>query len=181
MQLKDFLDEDENQNSGGNPHGSKPIADLFPEATVLFADIAGFTAWSSVREPCQVSLEPDPNECPVVAILFLTLFIIFCKQVFTLLETVYHAFDEIAKRRRVFKVETIGDCKWIGPGLIHARRRPLSPFFPLVYFCRLRRCHGPAGTEKRSRRCDGPFRSRLSLFNEQPCQATGASAWTRHC
>jgi class 3 adenylate cyclase len=30
--------------------------------------------------------------------------------VFTLLETVYHAFDEIAKRRRVFKVETIGDC-----------------------------------------------------------------------
>jgi hypothetical protein len=30
-------------------------------------------------------------------------------QVFTLLETVYHAFDEIAKRR-VFKVETIGDC-----------------------------------------------------------------------
>jgi hypothetical protein len=31
--------------------GSKPIADLFPETTVLFADIAGFTAWSSVREP----------------------------------------------------------------------------------------------------------------------------------
>ena len=24
---------------------SKPIADLFPSATVLFADIAGFTAW----------------------------------------------------------------------------------------------------------------------------------------
>jgi hypothetical protein len=46
-------------------------------------DIVGFTAWSSVREPSQV---------------------------FTLLETVYHAFDEIAKRRRVFKVETIGDC-----------------------------------------------------------------------
>lgn len=33
--------------------GSKPIADLFPETTVLFADIAGFTAWSSVREPCK--------------------------------------------------------------------------------------------------------------------------------
>ena len=45
---------------------SKPIADLFPSATVLFADIAGFTAWSSVREPTQV---------------------------FTLLETVYSAFD----------------------------------------------------------------------------------------
>jgi len=30
--------------------------------------------------------------------------------VFTLLETLYGAFDAIAKRRRVFKVETIGDC-----------------------------------------------------------------------
>ena len=29
---------------------------------------------------------------------------------FSLLETVYHSFDNIAKRRRVFKVETIGDC-----------------------------------------------------------------------
>ena len=45
---------------------TKPIADLFPETTILFADIAGFTAWSSAREPSQV---------------------------FTLLETVYRAFD----------------------------------------------------------------------------------------
>ena len=29
---------------------------------------------------------------------------------FTLLETLYHSFDQIAKRRRVFKVETVGDC-----------------------------------------------------------------------
>ena len=49
----------------------------------MFADIVGFTAWSSAREPSQV---------------------------FTLLETIYHAFDEIAKRRQVFKVETVGDC-----------------------------------------------------------------------
>ena len=49
----------------------------------MFGDIAGFTAWSSVREPSQV---------------------------FTLLETVYAAFDVLAKRRRVFKVETVGDC-----------------------------------------------------------------------
>jgi hypothetical protein len=33
---------------------SQPIADLFLETTVLFADIAGFTAWCSVREPTQV-------------------------------------------------------------------------------------------------------------------------------
>lgn len=60
-----------------------PIADLFPSATVLFMDIAGFTAWSSTREPSQV---------------------------FILLETIYRSFDKIAKHRRVFKVETIGDC-----------------------------------------------------------------------
>lgn len=46
---------------------TKPIADLFPDASVLFADIAGFTAWSSAREPSQV---------------------------FILLETVFRAFDE---------------------------------------------------------------------------------------
>jgi len=52
-------------------------------STIMFADMAGFTSWSSTRDPLQV---------------------------FTLLETIYHAFDTIAKRRRVFKVETIGDC-----------------------------------------------------------------------
>jgi class 3 adenylate cyclase len=62
---------------------SKPIADFFPHTTVLFADIVGFTSWSSVRDPTQV---------------------------FQLLETLYNAFDTIAKRRKVFKVETIGDC-----------------------------------------------------------------------
>ena len=32
----------------------QPIADLFPNTTVLFADIVGFTAWSSTREPSSV-------------------------------------------------------------------------------------------------------------------------------
>jgi class 3 adenylate cyclase len=74
---------------------SKPLADLYPETTIMFADIAGFTAWSSVREPSQV---------------------------FTLLETVYRAFDEIAKKRRVFKVETVGDCYVAVTGLPDPRR-----------------------------------------------------------
>lgn len=47
------------------------------------ADISGFTAWSSIRDP---------------------------HQVFKLLESVFQAFDVIAKRYRVFKVETVGDC-----------------------------------------------------------------------
>jgi hypothetical protein len=56
---------------------TKPIADLFPHTTIMFADIVGFTAWSSEREPTQV---------------------------FALLETLFRAFDKIAKRLNVFKV-----------------------------------------------------------------------------
>ena len=78
-ELKNFLNEGVSK-ANGVAFDTKPIADLFPNTTIMFADICGFTAWSSVREPTQV---------------------------FTLLETVYHAFDEIAKRRRVFKVETV--------------------------------------------------------------------------
>ncbi|CAB9508033.1 Receptor-type guanylate cyclase gcy [Seminavis robusta] len=93
--LKNFLTDNmsaNNSESGGGgasvgggsvKSSDQPIADLFPHCTVLFADIVGFTAWSSMREPTQV---------------------------FRLLESIYHAFDEIAKRRKVFKVETIGDC-----------------------------------------------------------------------
>eukprot|EP00980_Cylindrotheca_fusiformis_P001921 scaffold437_cov111-Cylindrotheca_fusiformis.AAC.19 len=76
----------------GDSHipGSAPLADLFPSTTVLFADIAGFTAWSSAREP---------------------------QQVFVLLETIYGAFDKIAYRHNVFKVETVGDCYVAAVGL----------------------------------------------------------------
>jgi class 3 adenylate cyclase len=50
--------------------------------TVLVTNINGFTAWCSVREPSQV---------------------------FILLETLYNTYDLIAQKRKVFKVETIGD------------------------------------------------------------------------
>eukprot|EP00934_Nitzschia_sp_Nitz4_P002225 Nitzschia sp. Nitz4//scaffold55_size114948//37568//41472//NITZ4_003894-RA/size114948-augustus-gene-0.69-mRNA-1//-1//CDS//3329554509//2225//frame0 len=69
---------------------SKPLADLFLECTIMFADIAGFTAWSSMREPSQV---------------------------FTILETLYGAFDQIAKSRKVLKVETVGDCYVAASGI----------------------------------------------------------------
>ena len=75
--------------------GSSPIADLFPETTVLFSDISGFTAWSSVREP---------------------------RQVFTLLENIYGTFDAIAAKRHVFKVETIGDSYVAVTGLPEPRK-----------------------------------------------------------
>ena len=54
--LKSFLDNDDNSvdGDGDGTALSPPIADLFPHTTVMFADIAGFTAWSSEREPSQV-------------------------------------------------------------------------------------------------------------------------------
>ena len=42
-------------------------------------------------------------------------------QVFTLLETVYHSFDEIARKHGVFKVETVGDCYVAVTGLPEPR------------------------------------------------------------
>jgi class 3 adenylate cyclase len=87
------------QESGGDQQhavlcSGPPIADLFPETTVLFSDISGFTAWSAVREP---------------------------RHVFTLLETIYGAFDAIAVKRGVFKVETIGDSYVAVTGLPEPR------------------------------------------------------------
>jgi hypothetical protein len=72
-----FLDGPTKQRKKG-----RPIAEKFEHTTVFFADLAGFTKWSSTREP---------------------------EQVFELLETLFGAFDKIALRRKVFKVETIGD------------------------------------------------------------------------
>merc|ERR1712226_910324 len=97
-QLQNFLKGKEGGTTDPDEEGpkrSKPIADLFPEATIIFADIVGFTAWSSTREPSQV---------------------------FQLLETIYHVFDEIANRRRVFKVETVGDCYVAVAGLPEPRK-----------------------------------------------------------
>jgi class 3 adenylate cyclase len=90
--LTDYLND---ADEAAKTYESKPIADLFPHTTIMFADIAGFTAWSSSKEPSQV---------------------------FILLENIYQAFDEIARRRRVFKVETIGDCYVAVCGLPEPRK-----------------------------------------------------------
>jgi hypothetical protein len=41
-------------NSENTLFGSVQLAELYPSATVVFADIVGFTAWSSTREPNHV-------------------------------------------------------------------------------------------------------------------------------
>ena len=78
----------------GTKKSSAPIADLFANTTVMFGDIAGFTAWSSSRQPSEV---------------------------FILLETLYGAFDKLAREMEVFKVETIGDCYMAVTGLPNAQ------------------------------------------------------------
>ena len=147
---------------------TKPIADLFLETTIMvssiffesirhnngllltfncntnlfvfrcqFADLVGFTAWSSSREP---------------------------EQVFMLLETIYRSFDEIAyvhfehdstesrlspshsshlfpplsHRRRVFKVETVGDCYVAVTGLPDPRKDHAVVMARFAYDCMAR-------------------------------------------
>jgi class 3 adenylate cyclase len=92
--MQTFLRDDGASRTIASSVEDRPIAELFTAATVMFADISGFTAWSSMREPAQV---------------------------FTLLETIYGAFDAIAKRRGVFKVETIGDSYVAVAGLPEPR------------------------------------------------------------
>ena len=58
----------------------RPIADLYDNTTIFFADLVGFTSWSAKRNPVEV---------------------------FDLLESIYGRFDKIALRRKVFKVETV--------------------------------------------------------------------------
>jgi class 3 adenylate cyclase len=93
--LVDNEDVNDNEIKSDGIFKSDPIAEFFTDTTIIFADIVGFTAWSSVREP---------------------------KQVFSLLETIYHNFDTKAKRRGVFKVETIGDCYVAVTGLPTPRK-----------------------------------------------------------
>ena len=77
-----FVGRTNSLETRGSSLKGPPIADLFENTTVIFADLVGFTSWSSKRSP---------------------------QEVFTLLETLYGAFDKIAARRGVFKIETIGD------------------------------------------------------------------------
>ena len=90
-----------------------PCAYLLQKFAVLFADMEGFTAWSSVRDPASgmcrdISLRMQSRQSlrqGQTNIVFSD----FAVEVFHLLETVYSAFDEIADKRGVFKVETVGD------------------------------------------------------------------------
>jgi class 3 adenylate cyclase len=107
--LQNFVSEIESIDETPSNAMGKPIADLFEDCTVFFADIAGFTAWSSEREPSDV---------------------------FGLLETLYGTFDKIAKKRRVFKVETIGDCYLAVTGLPEPQQDHVVIMCTFAHECR---------------------------------------------
>lgn len=66
------------------------IADSFPEATVLFADIVGFTHLSTQRSPIELV---------------------------TLLNNIFSAFDQLADLHGLEKIKTIGDAYMVVGGL----------------------------------------------------------------
>jgi class 3 adenylate cyclase len=69
---------------------SSVIADTFPEATVLFADIVGFTQLSAHRSAIEIV---------------------------TLLNKIFSAFDQLADRHGLEKIKTIGDAYMVVGGL----------------------------------------------------------------
>ncbi|MFL6416451.1 MAG: adenylate/guanylate cyclase domain-containing protein [Bryobacteraceae bacterium] len=71
--------------------GETAIADSYSQATVLFADIVGFTRFSATREPAEI--------------------LKFLNGLFT-------SFDEIAKRHGIEKIKTIGDAYMAVSGIL---------------------------------------------------------------
>ena len=70
--------------------GEQRIADEFPESTVLFADIAGFTEISARHKPAEIV---------------------------ELLNGVFGRFDELVERHGVEKIKTIGDAYMVAGGV----------------------------------------------------------------
>lgn len=75
------------------------IADLLPEASVLFADMRGFT-------PLAARLSP--------------------RVLLTTLTQLFGAFDALADEHHVEKIKTIGDCYMAATGLFAGRARPID-------------------------------------------------------
>ena len=75
-------------------HGEERIAESYPETTVLFADLAGFTPWARRTDPAYVV---------------------------DFLDRLFSRFDELATEHGVEKIKTIGDAYMAVAGAIEAR------------------------------------------------------------
>jgi class 3 adenylate cyclase len=70
--------------------GEATIADTYPEVTVLFADIAGFTELTARNSP---------------------------RQIVDMLNAIFGLFDQLAKDHHLEKIKTIGDCYMLVGGV----------------------------------------------------------------
>ena len=78
-----------------NPFATEDINDVFENVTILYADIAGFTKYSSQATS---------------------------QNVFSLLENFFSEFDKMTIKFNVYKLYTIGDC-YVAMGFIDAEDR----------------------------------------------------------
>ena len=106
-----FASDDHGMNNNGLALNHGSIAQIYPETTVIFADVVGFTSWSSTREPTQV---------------------------FHLLESLFGKFDKLAKIHGVFKIETIGDCYVAVVGLPKANKHHAVVMAKFANDCRIK-------------------------------------------
>ncbi len=74
--------------------GESRIADSYPEATVIFADLAGFTPWAQKTEP---------------------------ERVVAVLDDFFSRFDALAARHKVEKIKTVGDSYMAAVGVPEPR------------------------------------------------------------
>jgi class 3 adenylate cyclase len=81
----------------------KELTDYFENVTLLYADIAGFTKFSSTRKPIEV--------------------VDMLKKLFT-------EFDKMCVKHDVYKVYTIGDC-YVVMGFTNANKRVNNCFIML--------------------------------------------------
>lgn len=70
--------------------GEVGIADRFPDATILFSDLVGFTSLASKHSPGEI---------------------------IDILNNLFSSFDDLAKRLRLEKIKTIGDAYMVAGGL----------------------------------------------------------------
>jgi adenylate cyclase len=75
-------------------NGEERIADSYPDTTVLFADLAGFTPWARRTDPTRVV---------------------------TFLDRLFSRFDELAAEHGVEKIKTVGDAYMAVAGALEPR------------------------------------------------------------
>jgi len=99
--------------------GEGVIADRFSEATVMFADIVGFTSMSAAMAP---------------------------EDVVEILDDVFSAFDRLADARGLEKIKTIGDAYMVAGGIPGASEDHCGLVVDLA-LAMLRECEGGQGCE----------------------------------